>query len=403
MKAPELYDRIQLIAKLADHRALSLRYRVAAVTHDSIRACAPYGVLECMIELGIKDEIFISAEALVNQLRHCADQEFTIEIKNNALYYYCGSATGRLALLDTVTVPIPQFDGDMAPLNEQFGERLERAAIACEAPASTLRSVGLDGIQITNRNGSAYGYASDNTVLSACRLGSALPINGTITLKPEAVELLVAVTQRLAKAAPALAGRHDPGSNRAAEQEALLGAELQAQVATGKLSFAEAARQVTPAGTVQEALFGSDASTVFCLLPPTMALQLNQFPPLQYDIGERLQKFLGETTTMPLQRETVSEFLKRADGFPDKQHALIEVNLDRGAVRLAFTDTPGATTEHYRLSDAPDISTRPVRIEARRLARALTYTSHLVFDYAEQNILVLRGPGEFVFVISGRQ
>jgi hypothetical protein len=70
---------------------------------------------------------------------------------------------------------------------------------------------------------------------------------------------------------------------------------------------------------------------------------------------------------------------------------------------LDFSEVVGVSEEHYEVTDAPQISVPPIRIEARRLAKALAHATVLVFDYVEQNVLVLRGPEEFIFAITGRR
>jgi hypothetical protein len=44
----------------------------------------------------------------------------------------------------------------------------------------------------------------------------------------------------------------------------------------------------------------------------------------------------------------------------------------------------------------------PVKVEARRLARALRHARWLTLDYAAQNGLMLRGDDQFIFGVAGR-
>ena len=82
---------------------------------------------------------------------------------------------------------------------------------------------------------------------------------------------------------------------------------------------------------------------------------------------------------------------------------MVTITIEDGCTALRFAEIGGATEAHYEVTDAPRISVPPIRVDARRLAKGLAHATELVFDYAEQNILVLRGPDEFIFGITGRR
>lgn len=358
MKAREIAKHLSLLRLLISKHSLSPNFRVLALAPQHgdmpahVRACAPFGSMLCSLDLGLDAELYVDGDSFLSVLGSLPDAELELRRDGNALRWACGPAKGHLALLtqDGIAVATPAFGGELGELGDakQFGTGLELAALACQA--MSVRTIDLEGVQVRNQHGKAYGCSSDNFVISSCCLGPALPITGTVTLKPRAAELLAAVAQR----APSIYS-------------------------------------------------GFDASSIYCLAPG-IELLIHQVPPLRYDIAERLEHYRGHEHRVPLLHDTVAAFLKRAEALvAAHEHAAVEITVHEGRTRLRFDEATGSTEEYYIVPEGPQVTIPPVKLEAFRMAKALRHAEHLVFDYASQNILIMRGPNEFVFALSGKR
>lgn len=347
-----LYSRLSLLDRIAKRRALSVDYQVVALTEDSIRAASPFGAMRCPLDLGLKSEIRVDATTFLGCLQTTA-AKFTAQVKNSALHWKCGGASGRLPLVEA-TVTEPGFSGDLMALAGGFGKGLELGALGC-GHSSFLRNAGLEAVQLINRNGKAYALSSDSMMLSSCYLGKALPTDKIVTLKPEAADLLVEVLER-------------------AEQD-----------------------------DEPEMFIGINDHSLYCLTPG-VELQLFQlYNRNDYNLADKLQPYTSQKLMMPLMHEVVEAFLKRVDYYAEiRQQAVVTITVKNGRTVLSFADTAGATEEQYTVTNAPKVSVPPIHIEGHRLSKALRHASHLVFDHIERNYLILRGPEEFIFAIHGR-
>jgi hypothetical protein len=354
--APAYYRQLKLLEKVANPRALSVNYRVLAVDHEHIRAAAPFGVMRVILDLGIDGEHCVDAADFLGVLRTAPEQPFTVAVKDNALHWQCGKARGHLSVFEA-QVPLPDYRGDLAPLIPDFGRGLELGASAC-GQSAVLRSAGLEGVQLYNERGNLYAVASDGMVVSSCCLGPALPMlhpdgQSVVTLKPQAAALLAELAQQ----------GHSDGM--------FLGAD--------------------------------DTSLYF--IAQGVDFHIYQLAPLPLNFADKLAPFTGAKQAVPLLHETVKAFLRRAEMLAEvRREAMVELSVTKGRTTLAFREATGSTEEYYDIvSDGPGVTVQPVRIEARRIMRALEDASHLVFDYAKQNILILRGDNEFIFAIYGRE
>jgi hypothetical protein len=349
--APALYARLAPLAHVADHRALSVKFRALALTAEHARAAAPWGAMRCFVDLGLEREVCVDATRFINMLKNAPDAPFTATTHDNALHYRCGSRYGSLPLI-TETVPIPIDNGAVTPLSRSFGVGLERGAAACGISA-ILRRAGLEGVQLYNRDGKAYATASDSVALSSCCLGPALPMpeGQTVTLKPEAAELLAEIVQR------------EPG-------------EMFIGVDNASLSFRA----------------------------PGIEMTINQRAPLVKNFVDTLASFTEHKIMVPLLHETAARVLSLAEELArERREARVEIGVTEGRVTFAFRGRFSSTGDSYDIvPKEPRLSIAPVRIEPRRLARVLAHANNLVFDYADRNILQLRGDHEFIFIVSGR-
>lgn len=347
-----LYARLALLDRIAKRSAISVNYRVAALERQAIRVASPFGAMRCPLDLGLKSEICVDATSFLGSLR-TTEAKFTATIKSNALHWKCGGASGRLAAVEA-EVAAPSFPGKLVDVGRGFGKGLELGALGC-GHSTFLRNAGLEAVQLLNRNGKAYALSTDSKMLSSCCLGPALPTKEIACLKPEAAALLVEVLER--------------------EEQ-----------------------QDSP-----EMQLGIDDKSVYCETSD-VELQLFQLYNRQgYNLADKLAPFMGHKVTMPLMHEVVDAFLTRVQYYAEiKQAAEVEVTVEKGRTALRFTEDISATEEQYQVASAPKITVPPIRILARQMAKALAHATELVFDYADQNILVLRGPNEFVFGITGK-
>ena len=342
--APDLYKQLRPFGLLAQKNAMAPVYRAMVLAPDHVRANGLFGRLRCDSELGLTGEAMVDATDLLQVLRSLPSAEFTMTVGDGALRWACGPAKGHLALLSG-DVPAPSRpDQPGTRVTAEFSDGLDLGGLA--SGTSVVRANNLLGVQIINRGDVASAYASDNFSLSGCALGAAIG-DGVVTLLPDAVDLLAAV--------------------------------------------------IRSAG---EAEVSHDASSLFCVAAHAL-LVLHQVPPLKRDLDTVLPATERETA-MPLFREAVTAFLRRAEALAEEK-ALVEVSVEDGRTRLAFSEAAGSTEEFYMVEGGPKVTVAPVRIEAQRLARALKHADRMVFDHTENGVLLLRGPQGFLFAIHSRR
>lgn len=347
MLATELYAKVAPFAMLCSKHALSPNYRALMLSNDKVRGCASFGAMEVDVNLGLEREIYVNAEAFLQVTRSLSNKDLELSVRENVLAWKCGAARGQLAILsekisidETTFVVEPVFE-----LPAGFSRSLDLGSIA--AGTTALLSVGLYGVLLDN--GSILkAYASDDTTISICKLSD--PVDDTalaVTLSPDAAKLLATITRK-----PAM------------------------------LSFS--------------------ATAVFCKTGDTR-LVLKQVPALKHDIKSIAAGFSKSEISLPLDREIITNFNRRADALAEEGKAIVTIRVEDGMTKLAFVDGVSSTEEFYLVDAASDISVDPIHIEARRMSKALAQATNIVFDYAEQNVLVLRGENEFAFVISGKR
>ena len=152
-----------------------------------------------------------------------------------------------------------------------------------------------------------------------------------------------------------------------------------------------------------EMYIGIDDISVYCLTPDIELLLYMLRTPNNYNLADKLQPYLAHQLTMPLFHETVAMFRKRVDSLPEvRQQAVVTISVKDGSTVLDFSEVVGASEEHYEVTDAPRISVPRNPHRGAAAAKALAHATKLVFDYVEQHVLVLRGPDEFIFGITGR-
>lgn len=348
MLATELSRKLSPFGAIVNESALSVNYRALYLTPTFVCACAAFGSLEMMIEIGLDREIYIDATTFLNVIKSLPAAELELTATDAALKWKCGSSHGQIALLNQgVVVTRPEWPEKtkFVLTDKAFGKALDLSSLSCGS--TSLLSVGLYGIVLDNST-NLTGYSSDNNTFSSACLGGKLKGNpDTCCLSPESAKLI------------------------------------------GMLSGRD------------KAAIAIDGTTSVFMKTVDAKLVIKQIPPLKFDIKGGVAGFRGEKMKINLHRDVVTAFIRRAEALAeDHKRAYVDISVDNGAVRLAFAEGKASSEEFYLVEGGPEGSVAPITVDSRRLARALAHATSIVFDYHEA--LVLRGPDDFIFVIAGK-
>lgn len=353
MQSSSLAAKLAPFSHLIDPTALAVAYKALLLTPTHVRGCAMFGVMEMEVATGVKSDILIDGATFLQLLRSLPAAEFEITNSKNALYWKCGSAKGQLAQLssDMSSVhddPI-EFPEDLAKaeVDAGFGKSLDLGALACGS--SAMMSIGLYGVSVVNDDSALRVYSSDNSMIASSRLGNAIPgAPRMTTMSPRAARLLSSLTTR------------------------------------------------------DKVLVGIDEQTVYCQTADTK-LVVKQIQPLKFAIADMVENFRGEDIKVPLRRDVVTSFIRRAEALTEeKRRTDVSVSVIDGAVRLSFSEGKSSSEEYYLAENNSSVSADPIMVDSRRLSRALGAAGHVVFDHITRGALVLRGANDFVFVINGQ-
>lgn len=350
MRASEFSEHLSPFGALINKHALSSTYKALQLSPGHVRGCSAYGAMEIEVATGLESEVYVDGDDLLQVLRSLPAADLELQAADGSLRWKCGAARGQLALLgEKVVIPPPAWpEGvELVEVGDDFARRLELGSLGCGSVA--LLSVGLYGVTIANREGGTSAYSSDNMTMASARLGDRMAgAPESMCLSPDAVRLI-----------GLLSGR-------------------------GRLS----------------AQFDD---TSLYLRTPDARCVIKQVPPLKFDLPKNISSFLTQEVKLGLDRDVVAAFIRRAEALAEeKGKASVALSVSGGAVRLAFSEGR-STTEEYYLAEGPEGDIAPIGVDARRLARALARASHVVFDHAARGALVLRGEGEFVYVVSGKK
>lgn len=351
MLTTEFSKRLAPFSLLIAKNAMAPSYKALGLSAKSVRGCAAFGVMEIDVDLPLSDDtVYVNAEEFIQVMKSLPDADLAFQVKDNALIWSCDRARGQLALMsdkiEIPTIPDALYEKTTAEVGEAFGDALNLAALA--AGSTALLSIGLYGVSLVNDD-RLEGYASDNKTVSTASLGPHVDeAPDTATLSPQALALVSAIVK--------------DGS-----------------------------------------LFGFDEQAAYCVTETTR-LAVNQVAPLKHDLKALMGRYAEEEIVAELNRDVIAQFIKRADALAeDKGHAEVSISIEKGAAKLAFQGGKSSSEEFYLVEGSKDISVAPVRIEARRMARALAHATDLIFDYAQggnAKALVLRGDNGFRFVLS---
>lgn len=298
-------------------------------------------------DLGLKDEIFVDANtfiAVVDSLPN--DQEVKFSASEGALAWKCGAARGKLALVDINEMQKPRApkDGDEFKIKESFIRALGLGALSCDS--NSLHSVGMYGVVIDNRKRVGI-LSSDNTTVSHARFdsrGFAGPEQFTIV--PDAVELLTEVLQ-----------------------------------VDGQMTLSK-----------DYAYYQDEFHQC----------QVGRVADLKYDLQEVRAKFAKPEIVVPLPRERVIAFTKRASALAsNRRETYIFLGAEKGKLTMAFAEGAAQSDEYYLVDELEVPEMEPVKLDASKFAKALEHSSEVALDFITENVVVLRGAA-FEYIISGR-
>jgi hypothetical protein len=326
-------------------------YKALLLSPTGVRGCAPFGRMECRVPLAIDSPVHVLTKQFLQVVKSLPAAMLDIKVDGNALVWQCGQSDGELAIFpDDVALPeIPEVVGEPIVLPSDFGKRLSVGGLACGD--TNLIGNGLYGIVFTPTDNGLYCYACDNINISQCRLtDEPITQSESFYLGPDAANLLAKI--------------------------------------------------------------GNDADLVFdgqavCCQTNEITCVLGQVPPLKQDVIGMAGRFLDTDISVPLNKQVISAFIKRCEALlvegESKSKATVDIGISNGRTTLSFSNSgkTNKSTEYYLTDDAPDVEVTPVSIETQRIAQALSYSDQIVFDYASHRTLVLRGPNDFMFVMSG--
>jgi hypothetical protein len=310
-----------------------------------------FGAMEVEVATGLSSEVLVDGESFLQILRSLPAGEMTMSATGSSLAWECGKAKGQLALMaeGAQVMPVLIPDGvEFTEVGAGFGKGLDLGSLACGT--SALMSVGLFGVSISLNEG-VRAYSSDDNIIAAAKMCDSIKgLTDSVTLSPNSAKLLATLTSR------------------------------------------------------DKATVAVDAQTVYCKTPDAK-LVLKQIPPLKYKIGDQLTGFAAEEIKVPLQRDVVAAFIRRAEALTEeKKRTDVAVSVVAGqGVKLTFADGKSSSEEYYVAEGMAESSVDPILIDSRRLARALSQASRVVFDHVAKKALVLRGDQEFVFVVAGKR
>jgi hypothetical protein len=358
MKSADLAAMLAPFKLLANKNQLSATYRALELGHSRvgnvIRGASRFGMLEIHGDFGIPEgaSIYVDASsfiAIIGSLPAGEEVGFSLE-DGGALAWICGSAKGRMALMQIKEMPaISHGNGQNAwhPTAE-FVDALRLGMLSCGS--ESLASIGSYGIVIDTREDLCI-YSSDNTTISVAFLLDA-KVEGPemLTFSPEALALLAAVI--------------DPTNDKA------------------KIEFEE------------QGIYYRDG-TRRCLI--------KQIAPLKVDISAILDKYATQDYVVEVPTERVQAFIKRIAAMAEnKKSTIIKIGASRGKLNMSFADGMASSEEYYLVDELEVPDMKPVDIDASKLGRALAHTSHIILDHIDRQVVILQGSDPvFQYVISG--
>jgi hypothetical protein len=113
--------------------------------------------------------------------------------------------------------------------------------------------------------------------------------------------------------------------------------------------------------------------------------------------------FQSQEIKIDLNRDVITKFIRRAEALAeDRGQTSVAISVDNGSVRLTFAEGKSSSEEYYLAEGQTEVNVVPITVDSRRLSKALSQASVIVFDYAAKDVLALRGAEDFIFILSGK-
>lgn len=356
MKSDLLIDCLEPFAQLAERAALSPHYKSIEVQADLVRACSAYGVLEAAIDIGIhaKEPVYLDSLTLFNILKSLPkneEVEFTVE--GGALKWSCGDTDGKLAILQTMELPVlktPAMHKKAWTPTKEFYRALDLGQISCGAVG--MQSAGIYGVVIFNDGDLCVMSTDSGTMAFAQALDTDVAgMAAQFTLSPPAVNMVLSVLN----------------------------------------------------GDIKDARISSDEKMMFCTVGH-YSMMLRPVPALKHNLKDFFETYRKHTRIASIPQDRVSAFVKRVAVLTEnKSNARVLMQAADGALMLSFNEGTSASDEYYAIKglDLPEALPQ-VSLPAGPLARALTHIEECVLDYVERGVIIFRNKsGTFCYFVSG--
>ena len=371
MKSTDLAVIISPFAALANKHAMSPIYNTLEISADTIRGCAPWGVLEVDAEIGTKETFWVNSLHFVGVIKTLPAGEVVFSQTGTTLSWECGNAQGKLGLLPKLEIPNYEWEGpatEKPNIDNKFPEALTLGSLSASRDIG-MSSAGVTGVALTwlpaeedpnGTHGTVYIASSDNVTMSvsSTEIVGAMHWPENIVINTEAAGMLSTIL------------RMSAGSS---------GAFLD----------------------IQEKIIIAYAND--------FRLMIRSAPPMKHDILMMTQEYPREEIVMDLPSDVVKRFVARASALAEaKNHTHVRFAASSGGLRLSFAEGALMSDEQYNIAELVLPNEFPeVRLDASRLARALGHADKLALDAFSRGVLTLfTGEGvkpEFSYLINGAQ
>ena len=339
---------------MLNKNALSPVYSTIELTPTRMYGCSAYAMMEVHGDIGINKSCFVNAATFITVIDSLPERgDVTLVVTEGSLNWKCGRARGKLALVKLDT-EMPKINRRMDKNNawkvdRLFSKTLQLGAISCDN--NSLSSVGMYGIVVDNRKYTTI-YSSDNTTVSACRLGeyNVEQMPDMFTLPPEGAMLLAAVCKN-----------------------------------GGTAEFSD--------------------TDVFYYNEGVKVL-IRYSMPLRHDISKILERNLvSEDMVVQLPEGRMEAFMKRVNAIAESQrHATVSLHVKKDRISLSFDEGTAASDEYYVVTGLePTKGMDAVHMSAAKVARALAHVNTVVLDRLADRVVILRGDAPlYYYIVAGK-
>lgn len=334
---------------LGNRHALSPMYKCLEISEHAVKGCSNVGVLEVVCSLGLDKTVYVDTSTFLSIIDSLPqEQELVLADMDGLLVWSCGSAKGKLALVVIDGMPVinrPKRN-DSWDVPAPFAAALKLGAMSCDG--TTLTS-GMNGVCIDNRHEYLEVYTSDNVTVSCVTLADT-HIEGApelITISADAAELLAFVISK-----------------------------------GGVLDVNETSVYYHDAGC---------------------RLLLKQVTPLKHDLAAVLANFSKCDVVAAIPNDRITSFIKRTAALSEtKKTTHVTLHADHGQLALSFAESLAGSDEYYLVEGLVIPDLLEIKLDANKLARALSHVDEVVLDHVGKGAVIFRGLNpEFMYMIAG--